>query len=69
MRMVPSINYCTYVWCVVDETNYQTFLDNKIQVCLPRNVDPTIQSNNKFFIAYSLQELFKMNLLIIDRGL
>ena len=45
------------MYSVVNEENYQTFLDNKIQVCLPRNVDPTIQSNNKFFIAYSLQEL------------
>jgi len=44
------------MYSVVNETNYQVFLDNKIQVCLPRNVDPTISSNDKFFIAYSLQE-------------
>lgn len=44
------------MYSVVNETNYQTFLDNKIQVCLPRNIDPTISSNDKFFIAYSLQE-------------
>ncbi len=44
------------MYSVVNETNYQTFLDNKIQVCLPRNVDYNLQSNNAFFIAYSLQE-------------
>lgn len=44
------------MYSVVDENNYQVFLDNKVQVCLPRGVDNTIHSNDKFFIAYSLNE-------------
>ena len=42
------------MYSVVDETNYQIFLDNKIQVCLPRNKGSKDSGN--YFTAVSLQE-------------
>lgn len=42
------------MYSVVDNTNYQVFLDNKIQVCLPRN--KTIMFSDKYFSAMSLLE-------------
>ena len=35
---------------VVDETNYQMFLDNKVQVCLPRNI--TFSNISTIFIIF-----------------
>jgi len=44
------------MYSVVDDTNYQIFLDNKIQVCLPRQNGTFLSYNDKFFIAISLNE-------------
>jgi IMP dehydrogenase/GMP reductase len=43
------------MYSVVDETNYQTFLDNKIQVCLPRKCKINV-SDKDYFISLSLEE-------------
>lgn len=45
------------MYSVVDENNYQTFLDNKIQVCLPRGERMTI--DDKYFSSVSLQDFNK----------
>lgn len=42
------------MYSVVDESNYQVFLDNKIQVCLPRNTK-AVSGGNPFF-SFSLEE-------------
>lgn len=52
------------MYSVVDESNYQLFLDNKIQVCRPRNIrlglEPedikTLSKNNPIWFSYSLDE-------------
>lgn len=41
------------IYSVVDETNYQIFLDNKIQVCLPRNINLTIDNSRRDDVFYS----------------
>lgn len=43
------------MYSVVDDTNYQVFLDNKIQVCLPRGIEGP-KLGHKAFLSYSLQE-------------
>lgn len=47
------------MYSVVNESNYQIFLDNKIQVCLPRNI--TFSNMRKFngFVSYSLEDFKK----------
>lgn len=47
------------VYSVVDETNYRVFLDNKIQVCLPRKTNTDKFSDTDFYKvwkSYSLQD-------------
>ena len=46
------------MYSVVDDTNYQTFLDNKIQVCLPRLQDSQLSKvrTNGLFLATSLND-------------
>ena len=45
------------MYSVVGETNYQVFLDNKIQVCLPRNTQvEDIGDFDRVFFAVSLEE-------------
>lgn len=48
------------MYSVVDENNYQVFLDNKIQVCLPRSKD--IFFSDRYFSSMSLQD-FKESFL------
>ena len=47
------------MYSIVDETNYQIFLDNKIQVCLPRNI--CFSNMRKFdgFQSFSLSDFIK----------
>lgn len=47
------------MYSVVDDTNYQMFLDNNIQVCLPRQSGTLLSYNDKFFIAISLNEFIE----------
>lgn len=42
------------MYSVVDESNYQVFLDNKIQVCLPRG--ERVQRTDEFFSSVSLND-------------
>lgn len=42
------------MYSTVDESNYQLFLDNKIQVCLPRNTK-AVSGGNPFF-SFSLEK-------------
>lgn len=49
------------MYSVVDESNYQVFLDNKIQVCLPRNTLHKIKAKSdlqtdQMFVSYSLDD-------------
>lgn len=46
------------MYSVVDETNYQVFLDNKIKVCLPRNTKLNTKTclNNNMWMSYSLND-------------
>ena len=46
------------MYSVVDESNYQVFLDNKIQVCLPRNDSYDIVRN--VFNAMSLEKFIEI---------
>jgi hypothetical protein len=46
------------MYSVVDETNYQVFLDNKIQVCLPRAIEGP-KLGHECFLSYSLQEFIE----------
>jgi hypothetical protein len=52
--MLPLITAPMYT--VVDESNYQTFLGNKINVCLPRGV----KGNKNCFHSYSIDEFRKL---------
>ena len=45
------------MYSVVDETNYQVFLNNKVHVCLPRGEKMTI--DDKYFSSVSLQDFNK----------
>ena len=47
---------------VVDETNVESFNENKINVCLPRNVKYTELKNDDYFYSYGLDEI----ILILD---
>jgi IMP dehydrogenase/GMP reductase len=47
------------MYSVVDETNYQMFLENGIQVCLPRQNGTQLSYNNEFFVAISLSEFIE----------
>lgn len=51
------------MYSVVNETNYQVFLDNKIQVCLPRNTNVIGANAKNIFISLSLEE-FKNKYII-----
>ena len=42
------------MYSVVDDSNYQLFLDNKIQVCLPRRTSYLPQDFQESFVAISL---------------
>lgn len=42
------------MYSVIDESNYQLFLDNKVQVCLPRNTK-AVSGGNPFF-SFSLEK-------------
>ncbi len=53
------------MYSVVDETNYQIFLDNKIQVCLPRKTGYVFKMNEPVFVSLSLQE-FVETYIILD---
>ena len=45
------------MYSVVDENNYQVFLDNKVQVCMPRNTKvEDIGDFDRVFFALSLEE-------------
>ncbi len=44
------------MYSVVDETNYQIFLDNKIRVCLPRNKEYIGCNKDGTFISLSLDD-------------
>lgn len=44
------------MYSVVDETNYQIFLDNKIRVCLPRNKEYIGWNKDGTFISLSLDD-------------
>ena len=60
--MLPIITAPMY--SVVDETNYKIFLDNKVQVCMPRN--PKFEPNNEYFSSCSLSE-FNGFILKLDK--
>ena len=47
---------------VVDETNVESFNENRINVCLPRNVKYTELKNDDYFYSYGLDEI----ILILD---
>jgi hypothetical protein len=47
---------------VVDETNVESFNENRINVCLPRNVKYTELKNDYYFYSYGLDEI----ILILD---
>jgi len=47
---------------VVDETNVESFNENKINVCLPRNVKYVELKNDDYFYSYGLDEI----ILILD---
>lgn len=53
-NMLPILTAPMY--SVVDETNYQIFLDNKIQVCLPRKITVEGYNQQGMFLAMSLDE-------------
>lgn len=47
------------MYSIVDENNYQVFLDNKVQVCLPRNLNKTrynFDTTYPMFVSLSLNE-------------
>ena len=46
------------MYSVVDESNYQLFLDNKIQVCLPRKckTDTILYTSYPLWLTYSLED-------------
>lgn len=44
------------MYSVVDENNYQVFLDNKIQVCLPRDVG---DMSDEYFVSLSLKDFIQ----------
>ena len=44
------------MYSVVDDSNYQLFLDNKIQVCLPRRTSYLPQDFQKSFLSISLSD-------------
>lgn len=44
------------MYSVVNENNYKVFLDNKIQVCLPRNTKVVGANKKNIFISSSLEE-------------
>lgn len=63
--MLPLITAPMY--SVVDENNYKTFIDNKVNVCLPRNVEfknrLSFTENKSIFISYSLNDFIKNYIL------
>ena len=46
------------MYSVVNEDNVNIFLENKVQVCLPRNIG-TIPENGEYFVSYSLNDFIK----------
>lgn len=44
------------MFSVVNETNYQVFLDNKVQVCLPRKTEVIGYNQKGMFLAMSLDD-------------
>ncbi len=46
------------MYSVVNEDNINVFLENKVQVCLPRNTG-TIPENGEYFVSYSLNDFIK----------
>lgn len=46
------------MYSVVNEDNINIFLENKVQVCLPRNIG-TIPENGEYFVSYSLNDFIK----------
>lgn len=61
-NMLPILTAPMY--SVVDETNYQVFLDNGIRVCMPRNIgfdgELEYMQNEKVFTSCSLQDFIKL---------
>ena len=56
--------------CVIDENNWETFKEEKINIVIPRNVDINIRLNlsKKIFVAVSLEEFEKyfINMNIVN---
>lgn len=45
---------------VVDETNVQQFVNNNINVCLPRHVKYDVLKNEEYFYSYGLDEIIEL---------
>lgn len=45
---------------VIDETNVQNFVDNKINICLPRHVKYSEIRNGYYFYSYGLDEIISI---------
>jgi len=45
---------------VIDEDNIKSFDDNKINICLPRNIKYDISKSNKHFYSYGLDEIIEL---------
>ena len=48
------------MYSVIDETNYQIFLDNKIRVCLPRDRNYVASNKDGTFITCSLNDFLNL---------